>query len=131
VRSGFAEVGLALHVSIRESGDVAIVDLRGRVTFGPDSDLLRTHLKELIDHDVRKLLLNLADLTQVDSSGVNAIIDAHTSLQRQGGTVKLLRPNGSVLALLRVIHLIDVIPTFEDETQALASFRAQSSSATS
>jgi anti-anti-sigma factor len=106
------------------------VDLRGKATIGPDSDLLRTHLKELIAHDVRKLLLNLADLTQVDSSGVNALIEAHTSLRRQGGTVKFVRPNGSVLALLRVIHLIDVIPTFEDETQALASFRAQSSSAT-
>jgi anti-anti-sigma factor len=72
---------------------------------------------------VRKLLLNLANLTQVDSSGVSVIIDAYVSLKRQAGDLKLLRPGGRVLEVLNVFRLLDAIPSFEDDTQALASFR--------
>ena len=76
-----------------------------------------------------KLLLNLANVTQLDSSGISAIIGAHVSLSRQGGSLKLVCPRGRVRAVLRVIRLPDIIPTFEDEAQALASFRPQGFSA--
>jgi len=118
-----------LQISIRTSGDVTILDLQGRATIGVDSDLLSGHLQMLIASGVRKLLLNLADLTQLDSSGISAITATNVSLARQGGSLKLLRPCGRVRAVLRVIHLLDVIPTFEDEAQALASFRPQRHSA--
>ena len=59
---------MGLQVSIRESGDVTILDLQGRATIGADSELLSSHLQELIAIGVRKLLLNLADLTQVDKA---------------------------------------------------------------
>jgi anti-anti-sigma factor len=114
---------VGLQVSIRESGDVTILDLRGRATIGADSELLNSHLQELVAHGVRKLLLNLVDLTQVDSSVVSTIGGMYVSLRRQGGDLKLLRPRGRVLEVLSVIHLLDIIPSFEDETQALASFR--------
>src|SRR6266478_970537 len=120
---------VALQISIRESGDVAILDLRGRATIGADSDLLNSHLQKLVANGVRKLLLNLAGVTQLDSSGICAIIGAYVSLSRQGGSLKLLCPWGRVRAVLRVIRLPDIIPTFEDETQALASFRPQGYSA--
>jgi len=74
-------------------------------------------------------LLNLANVTQLDSSGISAIIGAHVSLSRQGGSLKLLCPRGRVRAVLRVIRLPDIIPTFDDEAQALASFRPQGFSA--
>ncbi len=77
----------------------------------------------MIANGARKLLLNLADLTQLDSSGISAITGTDASLVRQGGTLKLLRPRSRVRAVLQVIHLLDVIPTFEDEAQALASFQ--------
>ncbi len=73
---------------------------------------------------MRKLLLNLANLTQVDSSGV--IVAAYVYLKRQGGDLKLLCPCGRVLEVLTVFRLLDAIPSFEDEAQALASFRPQS-----
>jgi anti-sigma B factor antagonist len=120
---------VGLQISIRTSGDVTILDLQGRATLGADSDLLSGHLQMLLASDVRKLLLNLADLTQLDSSGISAITKTCASLRSQGGSLKLLGPCGRVRAVLQAIHLLDVIPTFEDEAQALASFRPQGYSA--
>jgi anti-sigma B factor antagonist len=118
-----------LQISIRESGDVTILNLHGKATIGADSDLLCSYLQRLVADGARKLLLNMANVTQLDSSGVSAIIGTHVSLSRQGGSLKLVCPRGRVRAVLRVIRLPDIIPTFEDEGQALASFRPQGFSA--
>ncbi len=120
---------MGLQISIRTSGDVTILDLQGRATIGVDCDLLSRHLEMLIASGVRKLLLNLADVTQLDSSAISAISKTYVALRGQGGSLKLLLPSGRVQAVLRVIHLPDVVPTFEDEAQALASFRPQGYSA--
>jgi len=123
---------MGLHISIRESGDVTILDLRGRSTInGGESELLSGHLQELVAKGMRKLLLNLGDLSQVDSSGVGIMIETHISLKRHGGDLKLLRPGGRVLQVLTVFHLLDIIPSFDDEAQALASFGPRSYSASS
>jgi|SRR5215470_9015199 len=117
---------VGLQISIRESGDVTILDLRGRSTVDADeSGLLNSHLQKLIANGVRKLLLNLADLTQVDSSGVSVIVGTCASLRRQGGDLRVLRPRGLVLEVFKVLRLLESIPSFEDEAQALASFRSQ------
>src|SRR6267143_1007821 len=91
---------VGLQISIRESGDVTILDIQGRATIGVDSDLLIGHLNKLIASGVRKLLLNLADVTQLDSSGVSAITGTYVFLRRQGGILKLLCPGGRVRAVL-------------------------------
>ena len=115
---------MGLQISIREFGDVTILDLRGRSTIdGGESELLSSRLEKLVANGVRKLLLNLADLTQVDSSGVSIIVGTYVSLRAKGGEPKLLCPCGRVLEVLRILHLLEMIPNFEDETQALASFR--------
>jgi anti-anti-sigma factor len=117
---------MSLHISIREFSDVTILDLRGKSTIsGGESELLSGHLKELVAKGVRKLLLNMGDLSQVDSSGVGIIIETYVSLKRHGGDLKLLCPGGRVLQVLNVFHLLDIIPSFDDEAQALASFVAQ------
>ena len=116
---------MSLQISIRESADVTILDLRGKATIGVDGDLLSVQLKKLVAKGVRKLLLNLEDVAQLDSSGISAIVATYVSLSRQGGSLKLLSPRGRVQEVLRVIHVADIIPTFKDETQALASFRPQ------
>jgi len=121
-----------LQISTREAADVTILDLRGRATIdGGESELLSSRLKKLVANGVRKLLLNLADLTQVDSSGISIIVGTYVSLRRRGGDLKLLCPCGRVLEVLTVFHLLDTIPAFEDETQALASFRPRGYSARS
>src|SRR5215470_5320405 len=120
---------MGLQISIRESADVTILDLHGRVTIGVDSDLLNVHLKKLVAQGVRKLLLNLEDVTQLDSLGISAVVWAYVSLARQGGSLKLVCPSGRVQDVLRVIRVADFIPTFENETQALASFHLQGTTA--
>jgi anti-anti-sigma factor len=123
---------MGLHISIRESNDVIIMDLQGRSTInGGESELLSGHLQELVAKGVRKLLLNVGDLSQVDSSGVSIIIETYASLKRHGGDLKLLCPGGRVLQVLTVFHLLDIIPSFDDEAQALASFGPRSYSASS
>jgi len=115
---------VGLQISIRESGDVTILELRGRSTVdGGESQLLSSQLQKLVAKGVRKLLLNLGDLTQVDSSGVSIIVKTYVSVRGQGGDLRLLRPGGRVLEVFTTLHLLEIIPTFEDETQALASFR--------
>ena len=120
---------MGLQYSIREAGDVTILDFQGRVTIGVDSDLLNVPLKKLVAQGVRKLLLNLEDVTQLDSMGISAVVATYVSLSRQGGSLKLLCPRGRVQDVLRVIRVAEFIPTFEDETQALASFRPQGNAA--
>ena len=121
---------MALHMAIRKFGDVTILDLQGRVTVnGGESALLGSRLQELVAGGAGKLLLNLADLTQVDSSGISVIVTTCVSLRSQGGELKLLHPRGRVLEVLEVVRLLEVIASFEDETQALASFLPLSYSA--
>jgi anti-anti-sigma factor len=115
---------VGLQISIRKSGDITILDLWGRSTIdGGESELLGSRLKELVANGVRKLLLNLTDLTQVDTTGVGVIIRTYISLRDRGGELKLLCPCGRVLEVFRVLRLLKLIPSFEDETQALVSFR--------
>ena len=114
---------MSLHISIRETGDVAILDLQGRWTLdGGHNELLNTHLQGLLANGVRKFLLNLADLTQIDSSGVSSIVKTFRSLRGQDCDLRLLRPSGHILEVFRALHLLQMIPSFEDERLAVESF---------
>ncbi len=122
---------MGLQISIRKSGDVTIVDLRGRSTIDDgESESLSNQLQKLVANGVRKLLLNLADLAKVDSSAVAIIVRTYVSLKREGGDLKLLSPSGLVLEVLTVFRLISTIPTFENEAEALASFQPRGYTAT-
>ena len=119
------------EISIRESGDVTILDLRGRSTLnGGETELLSSNLRKLLAGGVFKLFLNLTELAQVDSSGVSVIVETYVSVKPRGGDLRLLRPSGHALEVLSVLRLLDIIPRFGDKTQALASFRPRGYSAT-
>jgi anti-anti-sigma factor len=121
---------VGLQISIRETGGVTIADLRGRATIDPgESDALNARLRELIVKGVRKLLLNLAELHQVDSSGIRVIVAIYVSLKGRDGALKLLSPWGRVLDVLQALHLLEVIPSFDDESAAVASFASRGYSA--
>jgi len=122
---------MSLHISIREFDDVTILDLRGKSTISGESELLSGHLQKLVAKGASKLLLNMADLSQVDSSGVSVIVQTYVALKRRGGDLKLLCPGGRVLQVLTVLHLLNIVPSFDDEAQALASFGPRSHSASS
>jgi anti-sigma B factor antagonist len=123
---------MPLEISIRESEGVTIVDLEGRASIGPNTDRLDHELRELAAAGVRKILVNLAGLTMIDSSGIATIAGTYVSLAREGGSLKLMRPSDRVREVLTVMRILNSIPTFEDEAAALASFRqATTRSATS
>ena len=112
-----------LQISIRKSGDVTIVDLRGKFTANDGESEVRSRLEKLVGNGVHKLLLNLTDLTQIDSSGVSVIAETYVSLKQQGGRLRLLGPRGRVLQVLTVLRLLEIVESFEDEAQALGSFQ--------
>jgi stage II sporulation protein AA (anti-sigma F factor antagonist) len=123
---------VSLQISTRVSGDVTILDLRGRSTIdGGETEMLSKQLQKLVANDVRHLLLNLSGLTQMDSSGVSVIVETYLALKRQNGDLRLLRPSGRVREVLTLFHLLGEIPSFEDEAEALASFRPRGYYATS
>jgi anti-anti-sigma factor len=122
---------VALELAKRESGDITIVDLRGRCTLGEETELLNRDLKKLVDGGCRKILLNLTDLLQIDSTGVSVIVATYVLLRRLKGEVKLLHPTGRVQTVLEITHMLQVIPNFEDEAAALASFSSRTYTAKS
>jgi anti-sigma B factor antagonist len=118
------QIAMPLEILIRESDGVTIVDLSGRASIGPNTDRLNHELRRLAAEGVRKILVNLAGLTMIDSSGIATIAGSYVSLVREGGILKLLRPSDRVREVLTVMRILNSIPTFEDEAEALASFRA-------
>ena len=123
---------MGLQISLRQSGEVTIMDLRGRATIDAgESEQLSVRLMELVAKGTRKLLLNLSELNQVDSSGIRVIVSGYVSLRDRDGALKLLNPWGKVLDVLQALHLLKVIPSFEDEGEGVASFGTQGFSAKS
>jgi anti-sigma B factor antagonist len=107
----------------RRSGDVAIVDVDGRITDDEDADIrLRETLKNLVMQGHTALLLNLERVPFVDSAGLGAVAYAYISAKRRGGTVKLLRVSGRVHELLTITRLASVLEMFDGEAEAVASF---------
>ena len=118
-----------LEYKIRQSGDVTMLDLSGRISvgealaFGPGSGVvLATVIGELVKKGQRKILLNLKDVKYIDSSGMGDLVRNYTSLQRQGGDLKLLSPSPTVLEALRITHLDRIFDIKEDEDIAVQSF---------
>jgi len=117
---------VSFKISLRESGDIAILDLVGKATLESHATHeFSRNVKRLVADGKHKILLNLSELTQIDSSGVSVIVETWASLRNRRGELKLLCPRGRVLEVLRVIHLVHVIPWLEDEATALASFQSK------
>jgi len=114
---------VGLLVSTRQSGDVTILYLQGRSIEPTACELLCSNLQKAVASGARKVLLDVTDLTQLDSYCVTLIVRMHASLRAQGGDLKLLHPGGHVLEVFKTLHLLKLIPSFEDEIEALASFQ--------
>ena len=120
---------MSLKTTLRQSSDVAILDLNGRLSlgealaFGPGSGLVLSEtIRELTKKGQKKILLNLAGVTYVDSSGVGQLVGALTTARNQAADIKLLKPSVHVLALLKTTKLYGVFDIQEDETAAIQSF---------
>src|SRR4029077_19545633 len=120
---------MSLKTSVRQSNDVAMLDLNGRLSlgealaFGPGSGLVLSEtIRELTKKGQKKILLNLAGVTYVDSSGVGQLAGALTTARNQSGDIKLLKPSVHVLDLLKTTKLDGLFDIYDDETAAIQSF---------
>ncbi len=113
----------------REVGDVTVVDIRGRITLGEGSTQLRDGIRDLLSQGQKKILLNLGDVAYIDSSGIQEMVSAFTSVTNQGGQLKLLKLTGSVRDNLFIAKLDTVFEMHNDEDTAVKSFAPQTSKA--
>jgi anti-sigma B factor antagonist len=111
-----------MEIEQRPSGDVMILDLKGKLTIGSGDELLRDKINSLIQQGYKKLLLNLADVPYVDSAGLGAIVSSYTTVSREGGSLKLLSLTSRIKDLLAITKLLTIFDTYESEAGAVASF---------
>ena len=107
----------------RELDGVVILDLAGRITIGEGTVVLRKRIQQLIEHDQTKLLLNLAEVDYIDSSGLGEIVRSYTTVRNAEGDLKLLSLTRRVRDLMQITKLLTVFDVFERESDALKSFR--------
>jgi anti-sigma B factor antagonist len=113
---------VSVKLTNRQVGDVTVLDATGRITLGEGSSTFRDSLRDLTARGHKKLLLNLADVTYIDSSGIGELVSAFTSVTNQGGQVKLLNLTKRVKDLLQITKLYTVFEVFDDEAAAVRSF---------
>ena len=112
-----------LDVKQRQAGDVSILDLSGAVRMGEGAITLRNAIRGLIDQGTKKILLNLAGVKNIDSSGIGELIANYTTLSRDGGQLKLLSLTEKIRDLLVITKLLTVFDSFDDEAEALNSYK--------
>jgi len=106
----------------RRVDGVTIMDLSGRITLGEGSVMLRDQIRELLGKGEKKILLNLGDVTYIDSSGIGELVSAFTTVRNQGGELKLLNLTKKVHDLLQITKLYTVFDVKDDEASAIRAF---------
>jgi anti-sigma B factor antagonist len=112
-----------MKASNRQVNGVTVVDMSGRITLGEGSVILREAVKDLLGKGQKKILLNLSDVTYIDSSGIGELVSAFTSVRNQGGELKLLKLTKKVHDLLQITKLYTVFDIKDDEATAIQSFK--------
>lgn len=113
---------MQLTIANRQVGDVAVVDLSGRIVLGGESNSLRECVTGLLGEKKQKIVLNMSQVTFVDSAGVGALVSCLRSAQTRGATLKLCSPTQQVRSILTITKLISVFGVADDESQAVQSF---------
>lgn len=112
-----------LHINQRQAGDVTILDMDGEVRIGDSSTALRSSIRNLVAGGSNKILLNLAGVKYIDSSGIGELIANYTTVGRGGGQLKLLNLTEKVQDLLVITKLLTVFDVYDNEADALGSFK--------
>ena len=111
-----------LNISTRKSGDVTIVDLSGKIALGESNRALHEAIKKLIEDGNKNILLNLADVRVIDSSGLGELVAGYASAERNGGAMKMMNLSDRFIELIHITKLYTVFDIFDNEADALASF---------
>jgi anti-sigma B factor antagonist len=113
---------VTMKASTRQVDGITIVDLSGRITLGEGSVVLRDTIRDVVSQGNKKILLNLGDVTYIDSSGIGELVSAFTSVRNQGGDLKLLNLTKKVHDLLQITKLYTVFDVKDDEAAAIGAF---------
>ena len=113
---------MSVKLTIRKVGDVTVIDAVGRITLGEGSSSFRDTIRDLVTEGNKKLLLNLAEVTYIDSSGIGELVSAFTTVTNQRGQLKLLNLTKRIEGLLQITKLYTVFDVSDNEAAAVQSF---------
>ena len=114
---------MSVKLTSRQVGDVTVVDAAGRITLGEGASVFRDTVRDLAAKGNKKLLINLSEVSYIDSSGIGEMVSAFTSVTNSGGQLKLIGLSKRVKDLLQITKLYTVFEAFDDETEAVRSFK--------
>ena len=116
---------MAIYIVEKIVDGIMLVDLRGRITLGPETEALRSKLKQLLNAGHHRIILNLGEVTYLDSVGLSSLVAGYTSTRNAGGDLKLLHLPRGVHQLLQITRLSTVFEIYEDLATAVESFKAE------
>ena len=111
-----------LNIRERQAGDVTVLDMDGRITIGEGSVALRSAIRRLLEEGKKNILLNLAGVGYIDSSGIGELVSSYTAIKNQEGQLKLLSLTEKLRDLLTITKLLTVFDAYETEAEALSNF---------
>lgn len=112
-----------LNMKERQSGDVTILDMDGKITIGEGSVALRSAIRRLLEEGKKKVLLNLAGVSYIDSSGIGELVSSYTTINKDGGQLKLLNLTQKIQDLLTITKLLTVFDVPASEADAMKEFK--------
>ena len=115
-------MSVRMQTASRRIGDVAVIDVRGRITVGEGNIMLRQAIASLLEKGCNRILLNFGGVGYIDSSGLGELVKTYTTLQKQGGQLKMVNLNHRLVNLFKVTGLQKVFDIYEDEGRALRAF---------
>jgi anti-sigma B factor antagonist len=113
---------VSVKLTTRQVGDVTVIDAAGRITLGEGASAFRDMIRDLAAKGDRKLLLNLSEVSYIDSSGIGELVSGFTTVTNHGGSLKLVGLSKRVKDLLQITKLYTVFEVFDDEADAIRSF---------
>jgi anti-sigma B factor antagonist len=111
-----------MKIEKRTVGDIIILDCSGKITLGEGTMAVRNAVRDILKENGKKIILNLADVNYIDSSGIGELVSTYTSVRKEGGQFKLLNLTKKIHELLQITKLLTVFEVFENEQTAVASF---------
>ncbi len=111
-----------LNINERRNGSVVILDLKGNIRLGKDNTDIHQALRNLVEKGEKNVLINLAEVSRIDSSGLGELVAGYATLQKNGGDLKLLNLTLKVNELMMITKLLTVFDVFENEAEAVQSF---------
>lgn len=114
-----------LYINERKVGKVTVLDMKGRIRIGGGTVALHKSIRCLVEEEKTEILLNLAGVTHIDSTGLGELISSHVTVTNKGGHIKLTGLTESLRELMTITKLLTIFDVYDDEPEAIGSFKGQ------